>query len=175
MKIPVLTLLYSALAAAACSPLIVDDHSTVGTTNTNNVGGYTSDDATCGSLSATSKVLQITPGTARCYWYTNFPPKKPEDAVGGHRAALAFTLTPPQPNWAFSVNIKSWNGTALIDSYSTVTGTTGGTQTVTMPLSSFNGPSVPNLRNIQSFVFGSFNVNAGNWQIGPLTLTCATT
>lgn len=174
MKSVIFAVLFSTLASACTKPLLVDSYANVTTTGTNAVGAYSSDDGTCGSIASTpgSEVLTLNPGSSKCYYYTNFPNSKPEDAVGGKRSNLSFTLVPPTPNWSFKINIKSWNGTNLVDSYFTPTGTQGGNQTVSIPLTSFNGPDVPNLRNIRSFVFESFSSLSQEWQIGKLLLLC---
>ena len=163
-----------ALASACKTSLLVDDYTNTGTTGTNAVGAYSSDDGSCSNLTSASQVLSILPGSSKCYYYTNFPEHKPEDAVGGNRSNLEFSLTAPSSNWSFKINIKSWNGVRLADSYTTVFGSAAGLQLVSIPLTSFNGPDVPNLRNIRSFVFESFSDDAGTWKLGKLVLLCAT-
>lgn len=158
MKIAFLTLAIASLVSAACkTPLLIDNYTNISTTGTNAVGGYSSDDGTCTSKSGASGVLSLVPGSLKCYFYTTFPNTKPEDAVGGGRGSLALSVAPPTTNWSFLINMKSWNGTNLVDSYTRVAGANTGNQSIAIPLSSFNGPDVPNLRNIRSFVFESFS------------------
>lgn len=162
-----------ATASACSTPLLVDSYANVTTTGTNAVGGFSSDDGTCTSLSSSNNTLTLVPGSSKCYYYTNFPTSKPEDAIGGGRGALQFSLVPPTAPWSFKINAKTWNGTNLIDSYTSPAGTTAGYQIVSLPITSFNGPDVPNLRNIRSFVIESFSDNKDAWEIGELLLTCA--
>ena len=171
-----ITIISSLIAVAiACTvPLLVDDYTNTATTSINAVGAYSSDDKSCSNLTSSSQTLSILPGSSKCYYYTNFPEHKPEDAVGGNRSNLEFTLTAPSSDWSFKINIKSWNGVRLADSYTTVFGSAAGLQLVSIPLVSFNGPDIPNLRNIRSFVFESFSDNTGTWKLGKLVLLCAT-
>lgn len=61
--------------------------------------------------------------------------------------------------------------TAYKSYYTTVTGMTGATQTITVPLSAFSGA---NLNAIRSILFESFSKN-GAWEIGQTQLVCANT
>ena len=171
MQLLAFTALLGLTAAACTKPLLVDSYANVTTTGTNAVGAYSSADGT--SLASSNNTLTLVPGSSKCYYYTNFPTSKPEDAVGGGRGSLQFSLVPPQAPWAFKINIKSWNGTNLVDSYTSPSGTVGGYQVLNLPLTSFNGPDVPNLRNIRSFVFESFSDTKDAWELGELLLECA--
>ncbi|RDW92218.1 hypothetical protein BP5796_01612 [Coleophoma crateriformis] len=165
-----LPLLHLVLAQAACtSNLLIDDYSKLAS-KTNSLGQYTSDDGTTKLLKADTVNKKVTfTATANSYFYTTFICEK---ATTDQYTSLTFPVKGPA-GAKLTLELQTYTSCASTASYKSyyydVTGMTGATQLVTVPLSKFTGA---NLNAVASIVFESFSV-AGAWEIGSTQLVCA--
>ncbi|KAF1972537.1 hypothetical protein BU23DRAFT_555061 [Bimuria novae-zelandiae CBS 107.79] len=156
----------TASAAACSSALTIDDFSKF-SSNTNNLGEWTSDDSSMSSISAKNGVLSFTPN-ANAYFYETFPCQA---ASGNGYNSIQFTVKGPKGS-SMNVELQSkttcsasgYNSTTL-----PVTGLTGETQTITLSLSSF--PSTTNVNAITGIVWSGFSANSA-WELSSVKFGC---
>ncbi|KAK1512520.1 polysaccharide deacetylase, partial [Colletotrichum costaricense] len=158
-----------AVVAAACtSDLLVDDFSSSFTTNRNNLGSWTSDDASMTSISATGGILSFTPKSG-AYYYETFPCQALQTDLYTH---VQLDIKAPVSGATFTTELNSASSCSATTSSKTsfrVTGLTGGWQTLRIPLSSF---AAGNLNAALSFVVGSFS-STQEWQLDKISFVCA--
>lgn len=156
-------------AAATCnSALTVDDFSKF-STNLNTLGEWTSDDSTMSSISAKSGVLSFTPKT-NAYFYETFPCQAATE--NGYKS-IQFTVKGPKGG-SMNVELQSKTSCSASDFKSaivSVTGLTGSTQTITLPLSSF--PSSANTNAISGILWSGFSSNSA-WELSNVKFGCTT-
>ena len=119
---------------------------------------------------ASGGVLSFKP-TASSYFYENFPC---EAATTAGYNSIQFSLNGPAGG-SLTVELQtqsSCSATTYRSTYYTVSGLTGSTRIVTIPLSSFAGA---NLNAITSIVWESFAGAAATWQIGNVQFGCSAT
>ncbi|KAH0613445.1 uncharacterized protein H6S33_005331 [Morchella sextelata] len=159
-------------AYAACtSNLVIDDYSTY-STNINKQGSWTSDDGSMASITANTaaKKLTFTP-KANAYFYESFDSCIAATTQGYN--AITFPFKSPASGASFTLEIQTAStcaSTTYTSYFYTVSGLTGATQTLTIPLSSFTGA---NLNVIKSFVWSAFSSNTAGWELGETKLACA--
>ncbi|CCF35771.1 polysaccharide deacetylase [Colletotrichum higginsianum] len=155
-------------AAAACtSDLLVDDLSNTLATNRNNLGSWTSDDASMTSISASGGILSFTPKSG-AYFYETFPCQALQADSYTH---VQLDIKAPVSGAAFTVQLSSASSCSATTNTKTafrVTGLTGGWQTVRIPLSSFAGA---NLNAALSLVMESFS-STQQWQLDKISFVC---
>ncbi|KAF6809574.1 polysaccharide deacetylase [Colletotrichum sojae] len=156
------------VAAAACtSDLLVDDLSNSFTTNRNNLGSWTSDDGSMASMSASGGILSFTP-KAGAYYYETIPCRSLNADSYTH---LVLDIKAPASGAAFTVQLTtaaSCPATTGTKTSFRVTGLTGSSQTVRIPLSSFGGA---NLGAVVSVVIESFS-STQQWQLDKVLFAC---
>ncbi|EXF75711.1 polysaccharide deacetylase [Colletotrichum fioriniae PJ7] len=164
----------AAVAAACTSDLLVDDFSSSSTTNRNNLGSWTSDDASMTSISAAGGILSFTPKSG-AYYYETFPCQALQTDLYTH---VQLDIKAPVSGAAFTTELNSASSCSATTSSKTsfrVTGLTGGWQTLRIPLSNF---AAGNLNAALSFVVGVIsNVNfhydyygyAGPYKLGAIS------
>ncbi|KAL0633085.1 hypothetical protein Q9L58_008041 [Maublancomyces gigas] len=154
-------------ASAACSAnLLIDDYSTY-STNVNDQGGWTSDDGSMTSITANvaAKKLTFTP-KAGSYFYTSFGSCVAATTQGYN--AITFPFKGPSAGSSFILELQTASSCAstTYNSYTfTVSGLTGATQTITVPLSSFAGA---NLNVIKAIVFGDYSKTGSAYELGQM-------
>ncbi|KAL2757918.1 carbohydrate esterase family 4 protein [Sodiomyces alcalophilus JCM 7366] len=157
-------------AAAACtSHLLVDDFSTSFSTNRNNLGSWTSDDASMANMSSSGGILSFTPQSG-AYYYETFPCQTLQTNSYSH---IQLDIKAPVSGAAMTVQLKwasSCSATTTTKTSFRVTGLTGGWQTLRIPLSSsFAGA---NLDAALSLVLMSFS-STQQWQLDKVSFVCA--
>lgn len=127
------------------------------------------DDGSTTNLKADTVNKKITfTSKSTSYFYTTFNCEK---ATTDQYNAITFPIKGPA-GAKFTLELQTYAScttTKYTSYFSDVTGMTGATQTITVPLSVFGKA---NLDAIGSIVFGSFSVN-GAWEIGSTQLVCA--
>ncbi|KAK5999273.1 Chitin deacetylase-like protein [Cladobotryum mycophilum] len=166
----ILAAAYSAVvAAAACTTnLLVDDLSNSFATSRNNLGSWTSDDASMASISASGGILSFTPRSG-AYYYETFPCQELQTDSYTH---VQLDIKAPVSGAAFTAELKWASSCSATTSTKTpfrVTSLTGGWQTVLIPLSSFAGA---NLNAALSILIGSFS-STQQWQLDKVLFVCA--
>ncbi|KAF2748604.1 carbohydrate esterase family 4 protein [Sporormia fimetaria CBS 119925] len=160
--------LVSGVSAACSGPLKIDDFSRW-SSNTNSLNSWTSDDGSMTSISASGGILSFTP-KASSYFYENIPCQA---ASSDGYNSLQFTVKGPAGG-SITLEIQtksSCSASTYTSHWYGVTGLTGSTQTVTIPLSSFAGA---NANAITAFVWSGFSGTAG-WQMSNVQLGCGST
>ncbi|KAJ4351668.1 uncharacterized protein N0V89_007011 [Didymosphaeria variabile] len=155
--------------SAACSSALTIDNFSKYSSNTNSLGEWTSDDSSMKAISAASGVLSFTP-KANAYFYETF---QCQAASGNGYNSVQFTIKGPKGG---SLNLElqsktSCSATAYKSAYTSVTGLTGNTQTITLPLSQFSGA---NADAISGLVWYGFSSNTA-WQLSNVQFGCAGT
>ncbi|KAH6884881.1 polysaccharide deacetylase [Thelonectria olida] len=160
---------YSAVAAAAActSDLLVDDLSNSFSTSRNNLGSWTSDDASMASISASGGILSFTPKSG-AYYYETFPCQALQTNSYTHvqldiKAPVSGAAFTAELKWASSCSVTTTTKTSF-----RVTSLTGGWQTLRIPLTSFSGA---NLNAALSIVLGSFS-STQQWQLDKVSFAC---
>ncbi|KAF7861410.1 hypothetical protein EAF04_007975 [Stromatinia cepivora] len=160
---------YAAVVRSACSSNLLIDNYAKFSSNTNSLGQWTSDDGTTTNLKAdvTNKKVTFT-SKANSYFYTTFNCEK---TTTDQYNAITFPVKGPAGS-SFTLELQtmsSCTATTYKSYYTTITGITGFTQTITVQLSAFSGA---NLNAISGLLWESFSVN-GAWEIGQTNLVCA--
>lgn len=160
---------YSAVAAAAVctSDLLVDDLSNSFSTSRNNLGSWTSDDASMASISASGGILSFTPKSG-AYYYETFPCQALQTDLYTH---VQLEIKAPASGAAFTAQLKwasSCSATTSTKTSYRVTSLTGSWQTVRIPLSSFTGA---NLNAALSLTIESFS-STQQWQLDKVSFVC---
>ncbi|KPM43239.1 hypothetical protein AK830_g3339 [Neonectria ditissima] len=163
---------YSALAAAAVcsSDLLVDDLSTSFSTSRNNLGSWTSDDASMASISASGGILSFIPKSG-AYYYETFPCQALQTNSYSH---VQLEIKAPVSGAAFTAQLTTASSCSATTNTKTsfrVTSLTGNWQTVRIPLSSFSGA---NLNAAVSIVIESFS-STQQWQLDKVLFVCSQT
>ncbi|KAL5392163.1 hypothetical protein DPSP01_000683 [Paraphaeosphaeria sporulosa] len=153
-------------SAAGCSSALTIDNFSKFSSNTNSLGQWTSDDSSMQSISAASGVLSFTP-KANAYFYETFTCQA---ASGNGYNSVQFTIKGPKGG---SLNLElqtktSCSATTYKSAYVAVTGLTGNTQTITLPLSQFSGA---NANAVSSIVWSGFSSNTA-WQLSNVQFGC---
>jgi peptidoglycan/xylan/chitin deacetylase (PgdA/CDA1 family) len=127
------------------------------------------DDGTTTNLKVDAANKKITfTASSSSYVYTTFVC---EAATTDKYTAITFPVSGPA-GASFTVELQtstSCSTTAYKSYITTISGATGATQTITVPLTSFAGA---NLNAIRAIVFGSFSTR-GAWEIGQTQLACS--
>jgi len=126
------------------------------------------DDGTMTSISAAANVLSFKPA-ANSYFYETFPC---EAATTNGYNSLQFTIKGPSAG-SLTVELQtqtSCTATSYKSYFYTLTGLTGSSQTVTIPLSSFTGA---NLNAITAIVWESFSSTSTTWQLSQIQFGCS--
>lgn len=155
------------VSAATCSSALTIDDFSKFSSNTNSLGQWTSDDSTMASISAKSGILTFTP-KANAYFYETFTCQA---ASGSGYDSIQFTVKGPKGG---SVNVElQTKTTCAASSYGSVivpvTGLTGSTQTITVPLSSFK---TANTNAISGIVWSEFSANSA-WEFSSVKFGCS--
>lgn len=130
------------------------------------------DDGSMTSITANvaSKKLTFTPKSGS-YFYSSFDSCIAATTQGYN--AITFPFKGPSSGTSFTLEIQtasSCASTTYNSYFYTVSGLTGSTQTITVPLSSFSGA---NLNVIKAFVWSGFSKNAAAYELGQINLVCA--
>lgn len=176
-------LLYSNVAYSACSSDYLIDDFTWSTPNINNQGEWTSgrfwnkqriipsltsesDDGSMTSLSASGGKLQFTP-KAGSYFYETFPCQAA--TTQGYNTLKFDVKGPAGGSITLELQTKSaCSAGSYSSSYYGISGLTGSTQTISVPLSNFSGA---NLNAISAIVWSGFQTGA-QWQMDNVKLGC---
>ncbi|KAF1962270.1 glycosyl hydrolase [Byssothecium circinans] len=154
-------------ASAACSsPLKIDDFSRW-SSNTNSLNSWTSDDGSMESISASNGVLSFKPKSGS-YFYETFAC---QEASSNGYDSVQFSIQGPAGGSAL-LEIQtqsSCSATAYNSNWVSISGLTGNTQTITIPLSQFSGA---NANAVTAFVWSTWSSNTHTWQISNLQLGC---
>ncbi|PQE05690.1 glycosyl hydrolase protein [Rutstroemia sp. NJR-2017a BVV2] len=159
----------AAAVKAACSSNLVIDNYAKYASNTNSLGQWTSDDGTTVNLKADTANKKVTfTASTSSYFYTTFNCEK---ATTDSYNAITFPIKGPK---GASVTVElqtlsSCSATSYSSYYTTISGLTGSTQTVTIQLSKFSGA---NLNAISGLLWESFST-AGAWEIGQTEFVCS--
>ena len=162
--------LTSQMVYAACSaPLKIDDFSKY-SSNQNSLGEWTSDDGTMTSISATGGVLSFKPKSGS-YFYETFPCQQ---ATSNGYNSVTFQIKGPAGGSAtFEIQTKTACSAGIYTSkYISLTGLTGNSQTITVPLSQFTGA---NANAVQGFVWSGFSSTTATWQLSNIAFGCGGT
>jgi peptidoglycan/xylan/chitin deacetylase (PgdA/CDA1 family) len=119
------------------------------------------------AISATGGVLSFTP-KASAYFYESFTCQA---ATGNGYNSVQFGIKGPAGGSA-TLEIQtqtSCTATTYTSKFFTISGLTGASQTVTVPLSSFTGA---NGNAITAFVWSAFSSNAAGWQLSNIQFGC---
>ncbi|KAI1852264.1 hypothetical protein JX265_006313 [Neoarthrinium moseri] len=176
-----------ATAASCSSNLIIDNFSQWSANNLNNLGQYTSgmdgysasrstpiltslDDGTMDSISAASGSLTFTPNE-NSYFYEGLTC---QPATTNGFGAISFDIQGPAGGSVFLEiqTAESCSVSAYTSYYYSVTGLTGTSQTISVPLNSFAGA---NLNAITGFVWFGFSETNVTWQMSDIELACGAT
>ncbi|KAF1814576.1 polysaccharide deacetylase [Eremomyces bilateralis CBS 781.70] len=153
--------------AQSCSNRVIDNFSNW-SSNTNSLNEWTSDDGSMTSISASGGTLTFKPKSGS-YFYETFACQTA--STNGHQAISFSIKGPAGGSLALEVQSKtSCSASSYNSAYSFVSGLTGSTQTVTVPLSSFSGA---NANAITAFVWSGFSDTTTNWQLGNIQFVCA--
>ncbi|KAI6383151.1 hypothetical protein MCOR25_000337 [Pyricularia grisea] len=158
--------------AAVCKSNLVIDNFSKFSTNTNNLGSYTSDDGTMSKISASGGALSFTPKTDS-YFYESFSCRK--TTAEGYNA-LSFMVQAPAAGSSMTIEIQTNPscdaGTTYKSAYYGVTGISTTQKTFTVPLSSFVGTEAPKLDFVSTFAFSVFSSNKAGWKLSNIQLVC---
>ncbi|KAG9562628.1 polysaccharide deacetylase, partial [Aureobasidium melanogenum] len=170
MYTPLVFALFASAKAvfAACSgPLVIDDFSKW-SSNSNSLNDWVSDDGSMTSASVANGKLSVVPNTDS-YFYETFAC---QTALSNGYYALMFSVKGPASG-SFTLEIQT-KGACSADAYQsqfyTVSGLTGTTQTINVPLASFLGA---NLNAITSFVWSGFSSLSTTWEFGKIQFACS--
>lgn len=154
-------------ATAACSAALKIDDFSRWSTNTNSLNSWTSDDGTMAAISAAGGVLSFTP-KANAYFYESFACQA---ATSNNYNSVQFSIKGPAGGSAtLEIQTKtSCTATAYTSAFYTISGLTGATQSLTVPLSSFAGA---NGNAVTAFVWSGFSSNAAGWQLSNIQFGC---
>ncbi|ESZ91016.1 carbohydrate esterase family 4 protein [Sclerotinia borealis F-4128] len=160
---------YAVVVRAACSSNLLIDNYAKFASNTNSLGQWTSDDGTTTNLKADVANKKITfTSKANSYFYTTFSCEK---ATTDQYNAITFPIKGPAGS-SFTLELQTMNSctaTTYKSYYTTITGITGATQTITVQLSAFPGA---NLNAISGLLWESFSADDA-WEIGQTNFVCA--
>ncbi|KAF2786825.1 carbohydrate esterase family 4 protein [Melanomma pulvis-pyrius CBS 109.77] len=119
------------------------------------------------AIKASGGVLSFTP-KANAYFYESFACQA---ASSNGYSSIQFSIKGPAGGSA-TLEIQtqaSCSATTYTSKFFAVSGLTGATQTVTVPLSSFTGA---NANAITAFVWSGFSSNAAGWQLSNINFGC---
>ncbi|USP78071.1 carbohydrate esterase family 4 protein [Curvularia clavata] len=155
-----------AVNAACSASLQVDDFSKF-SSNQNSLGFWTSDDASMTSISASNGVLSFKPKSSS-YFYETFDCQA---ATTNGYNSINFQIKGPAGGSAtLEIQTKtSCSATTYSSKWVTLTGLTGNTQTINIPLSQFSGA---NANAITGFVWSTFSSTTTTWQLSKIALGC---
>ncbi|EUC51036.1 carbohydrate esterase family 4 protein [Bipolaris oryzae ATCC 44560] len=155
---------------AACSgPLSIDDFSKW-SSKQNSLGTWTSDDSSMPSISAANGVLSFKPN-ATSYFYETLPCQAASS--NGYNSITFQIKGPAQGSATLEIQTKgSCSDAAYSSKWVTLTGLTGNTQTITIPLTQFSGA---NTNAITGFVWSTFSSSSTTWQISKIAFGCSST
>ncbi|CAN9228835.1 unnamed protein product [Alternaria alternata] len=171
MRITTLIGLVAGLASqavnAACSaPLKIDDFSKQ-SSNQNSLGEWTSDDGSMSSISASAGVLSFKP-KAGSYFYETFPCQAA--STNGYNSVSFQMKGPAGGSATLEIQTKtSCSATTYTSKYVSITGLTGNTQTINIPLSQFSGA---NANAVTGFVWAGFSSTTATWQMSNIAFGC---
>ncbi|KAK3687245.1 glycoside hydrolase/deacetylase [Podospora appendiculata] len=164
-------LLAAAKVSAVCTSNLMIDNFVKWTTGTNNLDWQNGDDGSMTAIAASNgQVVFIPSNTNQSYFYESFPCQQAQsNGYGG----LRFTIQGPagastglELQTTANCNVTSGRNS----SYTIISGLTGQLQTVTLPLSGFDG--TPNYDSIIGLAWSEFSVSDTQWSIGNITLVC---
>ncbi|KAJ4987674.1 polysaccharide deacetylase [Stagonosporopsis vannaccii] len=158
---------FASQAYAACSSALKIDDFSKYSTNTNTLGSWTSDDGSMTSISAANGVLSFKP-KAGSYFYETF---ECQAATSNNYNSIQFTIKGVSGgSGTLEIQTKSACSAGSYTSYYTsFSGLTGQTQTITVPLSQFSGA---NANAITGFVWSGFSDTTATWQLSNVQLGC---
>ncbi|KAF2014832.1 carbohydrate esterase family 4 protein [Aaosphaeria arxii CBS 175.79] len=153
--------------SAACSSALKIDDFSKWSSNTNSLNSWTSDDGSMTSSSASGGVLSFRPKSGS-YFYETFACQA---ATSNGYNSVQFTIKgPASGSLTLEIQTKSsCSASSYTSYYYSVTGLLGNTQTVTIPLSSFNGA---NGNAVTAFVWSGFSSTTTTWQISNVQFGC---
>lgn len=157
----------AARASAACSSALQIDDFSKWSSNTNSLGSWTSDDGSMASVSAAGGVLSFKPKTDS-YFYETF---SCQAASSNGYNSIQFTVKGPAGG-SMMLELQtqaSCSATTYTSQFAQVTGLTGNTQTITVPLSQFNGA---NANAVTAVVFSGFSSTSITWQVSKVQFGC---
>ncbi|KAG9238451.1 carbohydrate esterase family 4 protein [Amylocarpus encephaloides] len=168
-SVTALTVSWANIAQAVCSSNLVIDNYSNFANHLNTLGQYTSDDGTTTNLKAdvANKKITFTGGTSSYFYSTTAC----QAATTDKYTSIKFPVKGPSgSSFTFELQTStSCSTTAYTSYYKQITGMTGASQIVIVPLSDFTGA---NLNAIRSIVLGSFSVS-GAWEIGQTEMVCS--
>ncbi|KAF1833385.1 glycosyl hydrolase [Decorospora gaudefroyi] len=155
-----------AVNAACSAPLKIDDFSRF-SSNQNSLNEWTSDDGSMTSISASGGVLSFKPKSSS-YFYETFPCQA---ASNNGYNSVTFQIKGPANGYAtLEIQTKtSCSAGSYSSKYISVSGLTGNTQTITVPLSQFSGA---NTNAITGFVWSGFSSTSTTWQLSNVAFGC---
>ncbi|KAF2140743.1 carbohydrate esterase family 4 protein [Aplosporella prunicola CBS 121167] len=160
--------LIPSVAQAACSgPLTIDDFSQY-SSNSNSLGSWTSDDGSMTSISAAGNKLSFTP-SSDSYFYETF---SCQAASSNGYDSISFSTKGPAGG-SFTLEIQtqaSCSASSYTSYYHEVTGLTGQTQTITIPLSSFAGA---NADAVTAFLWSDFSSTSATYELSNIQFGCS--
>ncbi|KAF1939399.1 glycoside hydrolase/deacetylase [Clathrospora elynae] len=158
-----------AVNAACNAPLKIDDFSKFAS-NQNSLNEWTSDDASMSSLSASGGALSFKPKSGS-YFYETFACQA---ASSNGYNSVTFQFKGPAGGSA-TLEIQTQTACSA-SSYTSklvsLSGLTGNTQTITIPLSQFSGA---NGNAVTGFVWSGFSSTTTTWQLGTIAFGCGST
>jgi hypothetical protein len=153
---------FGTMSAAVCTSNVSIDDFSQWSSNLNTLGGWTSDDGTMASISASGGKLSFTPETDdSSYFYTTFDCITAPDAPGS--AAVSFPIESPTGG-SFMLEIQASPGCAsnYTSRFVTVSDLPVGGKTVTVGLNAGE--------TVKSFVWQGFT--QGSWELGEIQMVC---
>ncbi|PSN65776.1 glycosyl hydrolase-like protein [Corynespora cassiicola Philippines] len=158
---------FAGSVSAACSSALKIDDFSKWSSNSNSLGSWTSDDGSMTSISASNGVLSFTP-KSDSYFYETFPCQAA--STDGYNSIQFSIKGPAGGSAALEIQTKSACSDASYKSqWTTITGLTGSTQTITVPLSTFSGA---NANGVTGFVWSSFSSTSAKWEISNIQFGC---
>ena len=119
------------------------------------------------SISASGGILSFKPKSG-AYFYESFACQ--QASSNGYNSVSFSVKGPAKGSLTLEIQTKaSCSATSYTSKYVSVTGLTGSTQTVTIPLSQFSGA---NANAITSFVWSGFSSNTATWQLSNIAFGC---
>ncbi|CUS09219.1 unnamed protein product, partial [Tuber aestivum] len=160
----------SLVGRAVCTTNLIIDNYAQYSSHLNSLGSWTSDDGSMTSLTASTanKKLSFTPkADGSSYFYTTF--SNCVSATADRYNAITFPFKGPAgASFTLELQTASSCSGSYTSYYHDVTGLTGSTQTITVPLSSFPGA---NLGVIVAWAWSGFST-AGSWELGQTSFVC---
>lgn len=119
------------------------------------------------SISASGGVLSFKPKSG-AYFYETFPCQ--QATSNGYNSITFSVKGPASGSFTLEIQTKTACSAGIYSSkYTQVTGLTGNTQTITVPLSQFSGA---NANAITGFVWSGFSSTSATWQLSNIAFGC---